>query len=207
MDKLKKSSDIKTIQSQDEDISLILRILDGDTFAFGSLQKKYKNLITSLIRKMIKNEDDVQDLVQETFIKVYNSLDKYQQNFSFSSWLYKLASNHCIDFLRKKRLSTISLQFSNSKTDEEQEYEIEDNSNIPDKIMLQTEKSEIIEKAILSLPDNYRLIIRLRHEEDMDYQQIAERMNIPLGTVKAHLFRARKILEAYLKKYKYLFKE
>jgi len=156
---------------------------------------------------MIKNEEDVQDLVQETFIKVYHSLDKYQQSFSFSSWLYKLASNHCIDFLRKKRLSTISLQYSNSKTDEEQEYEIEDNSNIPDKIMLQTEKSEIIEKAISSLPDNYRLIIRLRHDEDMDYQQIAERMNIPLGTVKAHLFRARKILEAYLKKYRYLFRE
>lgn len=207
MNKLKKSSDIKTIQSQEEDLSLILRILDGDSISFGILQKKYKNLITSLIRKMIKNEDDVQDLVQETFIKVYNSLDKYQQSFAFSSWLYRLASNHCIDFLRKKRLSTISLQFSNSKTDEEQEYEIEDNSNIPDRIMLQAEKSEIIEKAISSLPDNYRLIIRLRHEEDLDYQQIAERMNIPLGTVKAQLFRARKILETYLKKYKYLFRE
>lgn len=156
---------------------------------------------------MIRNEEDVQDLVQETFIKVFKSLDKYQSNYSFSSWLYKLASNHCIDFLRKKRLSTISLNYHNAKSGDEQEIEIEDNSNLPDSDILAFEKKEILKKAISKLPENFQLIIKLRHEEELDYQQISERINIPLGTVKAHLFRARKILEAYLRKYIYLFRE
>lgn len=204
---MEKSLDIKYNRSQEEDKKIIQSILDGNKSAFSLLQKKYKQLITSLIRKMIKNEDDVQDLVQETFIKTYNSLDKYQETYPFSSWLLKLASNHCIDFLRKKRLSTISLQFKNSESDEEQEYEIVDNSNMPDSDILSNERTIVIEEAISKLPDNYKLIIHLRHEEELDYQQISERMNIPLGTVKAHLFRARKILEIYLKKHRYLFLE
>lgn len=204
---MKKRTDIKSIESQEEDALLILQILNGDTNSFSKIQNKYKSLITSLIRKMIKNEDDVQDLVQETFIKVFNSLDKYRDNYAFSSWLYKLASNHCIDFLRKKRLSTISLQYTSSKSEEELEFEIEDRSNLPDREILFTERSEVIEKAIAKLPENYKLIIHLRHDEDLDYQQIADHMGIPLGTVKAHLFRARKILETYLRKYKYLFND
>ncbi|MCX7736049.1 MAG: sigma-70 family RNA polymerase sigma factor [Candidatus Kapabacteria bacterium] len=204
---MEKSLDIKYNQGQEDDKKIIKIILDGNKSAFSLLQKKYKPLITSLIRKMIKNEDDVQDLVQETFIKTYNSLDKYQETYPFSSWLFKLASNHCIDFLRKKRLTTISLQFQNSESDEEQEYEIVDNSNMPDSEILSNERTIIIKEAISQLPDNYQLIIHLRHEEELDYQEISERMNIPLGTVKAHLFRARKILEIYLKKHRYLFRE
>ncbi len=198
--------DLKSDQNKQEDFEIVSKILAGDTSLFVILEKKYKRIIVALIRKMIHNEDDVQDLTQETFIKAYNALSKFRFGYTFSSWLYKIASNSCIDFMRKKRFQTVPL-YTQRPGEEEQELEIPDNYYNPDVTVLAEERKQVLMNAIEQLPENYKMIIRLRHDEDLDYSDIALKLNIPLGTVKAHLFRARKILLEQLKGKKYLFVE
>lgn len=195
-------------EQNDEDIIIIKNVLAGKTHEFDVLQKKYRILISSLIRKMIRDEDDIDDLVQESFIKAYNALDKFQEGYSFSSWLYRIASNNCIDFLRKKRFPTISIE-NPSFTDDEDggALDIEDQSYQADIQVLGNERRKALFDAIAELPENYREIIELRHEQELDYKEIADKLDMPLGTVKAHLFRARKILLEKLKNQKHLFFE
>jgi RNA polymerase sigma factor (sigma-70 family) len=190
-----------------EDVETVNRILNGDSEAFAILQKKYKRIIASLIRRMIKDEDDVMDLTQDTFIKTYNGLSKYQSSYSFSSWLFKIASNTCIDFLRKKRFGFVSISQGYGDSEDGGELEIKDDSYIPDMNVLTSERRKVLLEAIEQLPDNYKKIIKMRHGEELDYSEISEKLGIPLGTVKAHLFRARKILYDQLKNHKYLFND
>ncbi len=185
--------------SKQEDFDAIRKVLEGDNTAYEFLQKKYKNLIYSLVKKMIKNDSDVEDLVQETFIKAYKALDKFKFNYSFSAWIYRIASNNTIDFLRKRRFDTFSIDKPIGNAEDENYFEIEDNSYSPDADLISEQKADIITAAINTLPENYREIILLRHEEELDYKAIAEQLDLPLGTVKAHLFRARKLLYEELK--------
>lgn len=192
-------------KNQEEDFASVKLVLQGDKYAFKNLEQKYKNIITALIRRMVKNEDDIQDLVQESFIKAFNALSSFQFGYSFSAWLYRIASNTCIDFLRKKRFPTISINQPINNKESDYFFEIEDNTFKPDLDVLSEERKNALNDAIDQLPENYRKIIKLRHEEEMDYKDISEMLNIPLGTVKAHLFRARKILLLALQKKKELF--
>jgi len=194
-------ADINSIESRAEDSDAVKKCLNGDNFYFRVLEKKYKKLIASLIRRMIKDEEDVLDLTQETFIKAYNALDTFQEGYSFSSWIYRIASNNCIDFLRKKRFQTVSLDQPLFDSDDD----VEDVTSRPDNNYLAEERREIINKAIEELPDSYKEIIKLRHEDDLDYTEIANELNMPIGTVKAHLFRARKLLLHSLKSKRHLF--
>ena len=191
--------------SNDEDLRAIRRCLDGDTSAYTLLQKKYTSIVSSLIRRMIKNEEDVQDLVQETFIKAYNALASFQSAYSFSAWLYRIASNNCIDFHRKRKIQIISLNQKHYDSEDEEEMEIEDSSYLPDIKMMNEEKKKALQDAFDKLPENYKAIMKLRHEEDLDYNEISEKLNLPLGTVKAHLYRARKMMYDNLKNKRFLF--
>lgn len=194
------------INDKEEDFKIVKCILDGDKSKYKILEKKYKKIVAVLIRKMVKNEDDVKDLTQETFIKAYNALASFQFGFSFSAWIYRIASNNCIDFLRKKRFPTISIdQPLSNDADDDRTFEIEDKGNRPDLDMIKEEKINLLNTAIQALPDNYREIIKLRHEEELDYNEISLKLNLPLGTVKAHLFRARKLLFISLKKHQSFF--
>lgn len=203
----KRIKDIKSQESQQEDFDAIRRAIDGESGAYTFLQKKYKKIVLTLIRRMIKDEDDVDDLVQETFIKAFSALNTFQYGYSFSSWIYRIASNNCIDFLRKKRFTMVSISSQYDDSDEDHEIEIKDNSYQPDINLMNDEKKQLLLDAIEKLPENYREIIKMRHEEDMDYKEISDKLNLPLGTVKAHLFRARKILFEELKKHVSLFNE
>ena len=185
--------------SKEEDMMLIHRALNNDQSAYRTLMKKYRKLVQNLIYKMISNKDDVEDLTQEAFIKAFNSLDKFDMEFAFSTWLYKIASNNCIDYLRKKKLNTFSLDKEISRTDEELRFEIPDEDLKPDISIIQNQRKDFLEKAIDSLPKKYKEVIILRHKEEMDYAEIAKTLGVPIGTVKAHLFRARELLNRYLK--------
>ncbi len=186
-------------QSRAEDADLIHRAVDGDQRAFAALQKKYHPAISNLIRRMLRSGDDVEDLVQETFVKAFNALRSFNHEYAFSTWLYKIASNHCIDFLRKKRLKTFSLDQPIETKDGEMQFEVADNTWVPDGDIQNREKLRILRNAIEELPEKYRRVIKLRHEEELDYQEIANTLDLPLGTVKAHLFRARAMLFKKLK--------
>jgi RNA polymerase sigma-70 factor (ECF subfamily) len=203
----KRIKDIKSQESQQEDFDAIRRAIEGESGAYTFLQKKYKKIVLTLIRRMIKDEDDVDDLVQETFIKAFSALSSFQYGYSFSSWIYRIASNNCIDFLRKKRFTMVSISGQYDDSDEDHEMEIRDNSYQPDISLMNDEKKQLLLDAIEKLPENYREIIKMRHEEDMDYKEISDKLDLPLGTVKAHLFRARKILFEELKKHVSLFNE
>lgn len=179
-------------------------LIDGNKSTFSILEKKYSKIIASLIRKMIKDEDDVADLTQETFIKAFNALPTYKSEYSFSSWIFRIASNGCIDFLRKKRFPTISLNKPMDSGDDDLYIDIEDTDTTPDIRLINDERKNIIAEAVEALPDNYKRIIKMRHFEELDYGEISEKLDIPLGTVKANLFRARKILMISLKKHSHI---
>lgn len=195
------------LRSAAEDVATVQQILDGDKHAFHILEKKYRRIILSLVRKMIRNDDDVADLVQDTFIKAYTALPSYQPEYAFSSWLYRIASNGCIDFLRKRRLQTISIDRPISTDDGEMQMELPDTSYLADTHIYASERKKLLAEALANLPEKYLRVIKMRHEDEMEYQEIADKLDIPLGTLKALLFRARKRMYDYLKNHAVHFEE
>lgn len=189
-------TDQKKIENEKE-YEIIQSILNGNIEQFKHLQKKYSRIISNLIRKMIKDEDDVADLTQDTFIKAYNALPNFQNGYAFSSWLFKIASNTCIDFIRKNKFQFVYIDDNNN--DEDKIYEIKDSNFQPDLEFQKKERKTIIQDAINQLPEIYQKVIKMRHEEELEYQEIADKLELPLGTVKVNIFRARKQLLEILK--------
>lgn len=177
---------------------LINRALAGDQKAYEALLKRYQNGVYNLIYQMIKNREETEDLVQESFIKAFKSLDSYNDNYAFSTWLYKIAFNHCIDAIRKKKLKTLPLDRPIQLREGEIHHEIRDDSYSPEGDFLFSERKKLIQETINSLPERYRIAIILRHQQDHSYEEISEILGIPLGTVKARIFRAREMLKKKL---------
>lgn len=148
---------------------------------------------------MVRQQGEVDDLVQECFIKAFSALKSYSADYAFSTWLYKIATNHTIDFLRKKKLSTMSIDRPIQTRDGEVEYELPDTSYRPDKHIVQDERRHLIQEAINQLPPKYNRVIVMRHQQEKSYEEIAKELDLPLGTVKAHIFRARALLYKYLR--------
>jgi len=190
---------IKSINSKNEDMELIAKALKGEQKAYDRLMSKYQQMIHNLIFRMIYKKEDVEDLSQEAFIKAFNSLEKFDKQFSFATWLCKIATNNCIDYLRKKKLSTFSIDKEIESDEDNMQFEIPDKNFTPDKNILDSERKKVLQDAIQSLPEKYRQVIILRHQEEMDYEEIAEKLDLPLGTIKAHIFRAREMLYKSLK--------
>jgi RNA polymerase sigma factor (sigma-70 family) len=147
----------------------------------------------------VRNNDEAQDLVQETFIKAFSSLKSYNPSYRFTTWLYKIAANSSIDHIRKKRLQTFSLDQPIDTRDGQVEVEVADMSYHPERDLADKQQRTSISDAIDSLPDKYRQVIIMRHQEDKSYEQIAEILHVPVGTVKARIFRARELLKKKLK--------
>ena len=192
-------------QKQQEDKALVQRARGGDQFAFNDLVKRHRHGVERLIRPMVRNasSDELEDLVQEALTKAMLHLNSYSEEYAFSTWLYRIATNHAIDYLRRRKLNAFSISAPPSMTtskseDEGREFEISDSSWVPDLVMLSDERTMLIEQAIEQLPENYKKIIRLRHSEDMEYEEIARVLNLPMGTVKVHLHRARAALAKML---------
>ena len=184
-----------------DDSKNVDRALKGDQQAYTELLNKYRGAIFNLVFKMIKNREEAEDLVQETFVKAFSALPSFDEQYAFSTWLFKIATNNCIDYLRKKKLKTFSID----KPTEAKEGEIKQtykDAKTPDPEVdtIEKERSFIIEDAIKCLPAKYRDAIILRHKEDKSYEEISEILNLPIGTVKARIFRAREKLKKYLKK-------
>jgi len=185
--------------SKAEDIKHVNLAINGDQDAFAWIMKKYKGPLQNLIYKMVSDKNEVEDLIQEVFIKVYNSLKNYSQEYAFSTWIYRIAINNTIDYLRKKKLETFSIHSDEEEDDDRPKYEIPDTSYSADAIIILEQRQQIINDAINSLPEKYKKVIELRHKEELSYEEISEILNLPIGTVKAHLFRARELLNKYLK--------
>jgi len=181
------------------DKSVIQRALDGDQSAFKEILNRYRGSIYNLIYKMVHNREETEDLVQEAFIKAFASLETFNEEYAFSTWLYKIAINNCIDHFRKRRLKTFSIDSPIESKNGTIKREFSDTSTLPDRPLLSKEKTKLIEDAIENLPEKYRISIVLRHNEDKSYEEISQILGIPLGTVKARIFRAREMLKKQLK--------
>ncbi len=186
-------------KTKSDDNILINKALAGDQAAYEKLMKKYYQLIYNLIFRMISRKEDVEDLTQEAFIKAFNSLHNFDRQFAFSTWLFKIATNNAIDYLRKKKLNTFSIDREIESEESDFKFEIPDNENKPDRVIIEDERKKILDEAIESLPPKYKEVILLRHKMDKEYEEIAKELKLPLGTVKAHIFRGRELLNKYLK--------
>ena len=186
-------------QKKHEESLLIEKALQGDENAYAEIIKRYRNSLYSVLFKMVKNKEEAEDLLQEAFIKAFRALESFNENYAFSTWLYKIAVNNCIDFLRKKRLQIFSYDKPLSVKDGEVRRDYPDPDQTPEHLLLSREKTQIINEAIDQLPPKYRIVIDLRHRQELSYEEIADRLNLPLGTVKARIFRAREILKRNLK--------
>ncbi len=178
---------------------LIKQAIEGDESAYRQLLENYRGAIFNLLFKMVRNKEETEDLVQEAFMKAFKALPSFNEEYAFSTWLYKIAINNCIDHMRKKRLKTYSINKPVQSKDGELDREFPDTSMSPDKELLNEERTLLIEAAIDELPENYKVAIVLRHSKEKSYEEIAELLDIPLGTVKARIFRAREMLKKKLK--------
>jgi RNA polymerase sigma-70 factor (ECF subfamily) len=184
---------------KENDSDLINRAKSGDSKSYDKLLKKYKNSVYSLVLRMVRNSQEAEDLTQEAFIKAFNSLASFNEEYAFSTWLYKIATNNCIDFFRKRKLQTYSLDKPIQYKDSEIQHDIPDPDLNPEKSIMASERNKLIKEAINKLPEKYHRAIVLRHSEEKSYEEIAEILGLPLGTVKARIFRAREMLNKTLK--------
>jgi RNA polymerase sigma-70 factor (ECF subfamily) len=161
--------------------------------------QKYREPIHRHVARMVREKGMVDDLVQESFIKAFTSLSSYSSDYAFSTWLYKIATNHTIDYLRKKKLSTFSIDQPPPGSDDARTYELPDTTYRPDRHVMADQRRELIQEAIDALPPKYHRVIVLRHQEELSYDEIASELDLPLGTVKAHIFRARALLYRHLR--------
>ncbi len=186
-------------ESSKQDREWVARALEGDEWAYAQLVGKYSKALHHHISRTVHATREVEDLVQEAFIKAFNALGTYSSSYAFSTWLYKIATNHAIDFLRKKRLKTLSIDKPVQGKDGELQMELPDVTYRPDRHIVESQRSDVLKAAIDKLPPKYHRVIVLRHQQEMTYEEIADTLQLPLGTVKAHIFRARRLLYARLR--------
>lgn len=186
-------------ESSLEDDALVKEARNGDEQSYKRLVNKYERALYYHILKMVNDKEQVEDLVQEAFVKAFDNLESYNTNYAFSTWLYRIATNHTIDYLRKKKLQTLSIDKPRKTKSGEMEMQLEDQSAQADRSIIRKQRQNIVQHAIDELPEKYRKVIRLRHMEEKSYQEISEELDKPLGTVKAHIFRAREMLYKSLK--------
>ncbi len=182
-----------------EDDKWVQKAVSGSQEAYRELMNKYQKPLQYHVLKMVKDQEQVEDLVQEAFMKAFKNLNSYNTDYAFSTWIYRITTNHTIDYLRKKKLQTTSIDEPRKTKDGELSMELPDQSHMADRDIQRKQRKKIITKAIKNLPDKYRQVIEMRHLEELSYQEISEQLDLPLGTVKAHIFRAREMLYKSLK--------
>lgn len=186
-------------ESSLEDDVLVKKAKGGDEKAYKKLVDKYERALYFHILKMVKDREQIEDLVQEAFVKAFDNLNTYSSNYAFSTWLYRIATNNTIDYLRKKKLKTLSIDKPKKTRDGEMQMQLPDDSASTDRDIIKKQRKEIVQNAIEELPQKYRKVIQLRHMEEKSYKEISDILDKPLGTVKAHIFRARELLYKALK--------
>ncbi len=189
----------RKLDSRSEDSAIIAEALAGQDRAYQRLMDKYHDAIFNFIYRMVRDREQVEDLTQEAFIKAFASLKSFNEEYAFSTWLYKIATNNSIDYIRKKKLQMFSIDKPVESKDSDFTFELPDDSYEADRELISDQRSVMLNDAIDQLPEKYRLVIRLRHVEERSYEEIAKMLKLPIGTVKAHIFRARELLYKQLR--------
>lgn len=185
-----------------EDQKLVrLAIEENDQSAYAKLLERYKDSIFFMVNKMVNSRIDAEDLTIEAFGKAFNNIEKYNPNYAFSTWLFKIAVNNTIDFIRKKRLNKSSLDETKSNKDGD-DYSIDLKSDAldPEESYIKDQRKLLAVNITEKLPEHYRRLIEMRYFGELSYNEIATQLEMPLGTVKAQLHRAKELLYIILKK-------
>jgi RNA polymerase sigma factor (sigma-70 family) len=183
------------------DYSLVRRALDnGDQKAYAELMSRYRDSVYFMLLKMVNNKDDADDLTIEAFGKAFKRLAQYTPNFAFSTWLFKIATNNCIDHIRKKKNNTFSIDkpFTDDEGGE-MTMDLRSEQPDPEEKVMKKQKVMMMHEVVEKLKPRYKMLIEMRYFEELSYEEIADKLELPLGTVKAQLFRAREFLQNILK--------
>jgi RNA polymerase sigma factor (sigma-70 family) len=178
------------------DIILVQRAVEKhDQAAYAELLDRYKESVYFLLYKMINNKDDAEDLTIEAFGKAFKNIAQYTPNFAFSTWLFRIATNNCIDFIRKKRALTLSLDRAFTTNDGgEMTMDVRSETLDPEENLIKKQKNVFMRSLVEKLKPRYRILVELRYFQELSYEEISEKLDLPLGTVKAQLFRSREFL-------------
>jgi RNA polymerase sigma-70 factor (ECF subfamily) len=185
---------------QPTDEELVAAVLAGDRDRFGDLIERYQGRLVNYLFRLVRSADDAHDLAQEVFVKVYQVLDRYDPQYRFSTWLFRVAQNAAIDQIRRRRLRLVSLSQEDPEG-EERDWELPAAERGPYGELRNRERADAIQEAIDALPWEYRELILLRHMGELPYEEIAKMKRMPLGTVKNKLFRGRQMLKEKLREY------
>ncbi|MFM2268389.1 MAG: polymerase sigma-24 factor [Bacteroidota bacterium] len=182
-----------------DDYRLVQQAVAGDQKAYEILWTRYRHSVFHAMYKMVNNRDDAEDLAIEAMGKAFNKLASYAPNYAFSTWLFRIAINNCIDYIRRKKLQTLSMDEPfEPGSGYDLSHTIADSDLGPEHAMIYEQKLALVRRLVGQLSEKYRLMIELRYFEELSYEEIAQELNLPLGTVKAQLFRAKEILHGML---------
>lgn len=176
-----------------QDYELVKTALNGDEKAFARLLNRYKDAIYFMLLKMVNNRSDAEDLTLEAFGKAFKSLHQYSPTYAFSTWLFKIASNNCIDFLRKRKGVHVSIE-NNETNETNEQVKLKSKEPNPEEKLIRQQKAILLRKVVRKLKPRYQILVELRYFREFSYEEIAKELALPLGTVKAQLFRAREML-------------
>jgi RNA polymerase sigma-70 factor (ECF subfamily) len=186
--------------TREQELTIIRRVQHGDVNAFELLVAAYEKNVFNVALQMVGNREDAQDMAQEAFLKAYNSLPSFRGDSKFSSWLYRIVSNVCLDFKRRQGRRPSSSLTVEDDEGETLELDIADESQSPEALLERKLTREAVRRGLQELPDEQRQILLLREIQGMSYEEIGEAMGLEEGTVKSRIFRARKKLCAFLLK-------
>ncbi|MCO5230445.1 MAG: sigma-70 family RNA polymerase sigma factor [Chitinophagales bacterium] len=183
------------------DLELITQAIEGSQTAYTELLNRYKKSVYFLILKIVKNNEDAEDLTYVTFAKAFKNIDKYVPTHGFSTWLFRIASNASIDYLRKNAIETvgISMGYENEVGEVFLDNKIVASAPNPEERIIREQRLKFVQSIVQHLDSDFEKVIRLRFFEEYSYEEIANELNIPLGTVKVQIFRAKKLLQTLLK--------
>ena len=176
------------------DFILVEAALAGEEKAFAKLMSRYKDAIYFMLLKMVNNKNDAEDLTIEAFGKAFKNLHQYSPHYAFSTWLFKIATNNCIDFLRKRRGVYVSIENNQENGDNDPPIKLRSTDPDPEEKLIRIQKAFLMRRIVHRLKPRYRNLVELRYFREYSYEEIAKELNLPLGTVKAQLFRAREML-------------
>jgi len=181
------------------DIELVKRAIDGDQKAYAELMERYRDAIYYMLIKMVNNASDAEDLTIVAFSKAFTNIRQYTTNFAFSTWLFKIASNNAIDFMRKKKLTNLTIGESMNDTDSTPLMNLRSEMPTPEERMISEQRITMLRSLVAKLKPRYRKLVELRYFKEYTYEEISDEMDLPIGTVKAQLFRARELLQNLVK--------
>jgi len=182
-----------------QDYQLVQNAIKGDQKSYAELLGRYRDAIYFMLLKMVCNKIDAEDLTIEAFGKAFKYLGQYSPSFAFSTWLFKIASNNCIDFLRKKKSNIISIDTPNDLIDQDQTIPLPANVLDPEEELIKSQKVNIMRNIVCKLKPRYRRLIELRYFYEYSYEEISRELELPAGSVKAQLYRARELLYNIIK--------